>query len=363
MRPRRKVVLSTTPSLEGWEITDYLGPVSAQFVIGTGFFADLISTFTDFFGAHSQSYQKKLDKLDEEALALIEFKALRMAANAVVGLRVDHDEISGSGKSMLMVTASGTAVRAQRLSRAAAPAEPRTTVTAADLNAILERAQLMRLAEAGQLPWQDEETWRFIVDTPMDELAADVLERVSHVLHSGDEDVPAARAKYAEYFLSLPQDLAKSYLYSCAGRDDQLWDFALRVIRDGHLFDPQSIMRMLSGQDQLARRRTIQAVIADAPAYTASDLSALSDLASAIRATFVKREVRVAKGILGEKQVWICECDSEVRASEERCARCGRDAWGFYQELMHPDRAAALIDRRIQALEQVFKRGAPVDGL
>ena len=54
-------------------------------------------------------------EIEFEALSQLSAEALQLGAIAIVGLRVDHDEISGAGKSMMMVTAMGTAVRGRRL--------------------------------------------------------------------------------------------------------------------------------------------------------------------------------------------------------------------------------------------------------
>jgi hypothetical protein len=115
--------------------------------------------------------------LNDEALRLIEAKALQRGADAVLGLRVDHDEISGSGKSMLMVTASGTAVRAHRILRADAEASGSVNgraVTAEEMQALLSRRDVLKRAEADALNWEDEESWRFIVEHRIDEMAPQV---------------------------------------------------------------------------------------------------------------------------------------------------------------------------------------------
>ncbi|MEW6412700.1 MAG: YbjQ family protein [Candidatus Zixiibacteriota bacterium] len=111
---RSSVVVSTTPTLEGWEIDKYLGVISSHVVAGTNIFADLFAAVRDIVGGRSRSYQKQLRSIHEEAIALLQEQAEEMGATCIVGLTVDHDSISSAGKEqMFMVTAMGTAVVAR----------------------------------------------------------------------------------------------------------------------------------------------------------------------------------------------------------------------------------------------------------
>lgn len=105
------MIITTTPSIEGRQIADYIGLCSANIVIGTNIFADFFASITDFFGGRSTTYQNKLDDTYNAAIAEIERKARRMGADAVVGLKIDFNEISSKDKAMFMVSAVGTAVK------------------------------------------------------------------------------------------------------------------------------------------------------------------------------------------------------------------------------------------------------------
>ena len=104
------MIITTTPTIEGQSIKHYLGVVNANFVIGTNFFSDFAASFTDFLGGFSDSYQNKLAKIYQMVMKEIETRAQALGADAIVGLRIDFDEISGKEKSMFMVSATGTAV-------------------------------------------------------------------------------------------------------------------------------------------------------------------------------------------------------------------------------------------------------------
>lgn len=108
------MIVTTTNSIEGYTVKRYLGVVNANVVIGTNLFSDIAASLTDVFGGRSGSYKSKLNTIYDEVMKELTEKAKSYHADAIVGLHVDFDEISGGGKSMFMVSASGTAVTLEK---------------------------------------------------------------------------------------------------------------------------------------------------------------------------------------------------------------------------------------------------------
>ena len=104
------MILTTTHTLENKNINEYLGLVSGEAIIGANLFKDLFASITDIVGGRSSSYESVLKEAKEDALKEIQENAERMGANAVVGIDLDYETV-GSNGSMLMVSASGTAVK------------------------------------------------------------------------------------------------------------------------------------------------------------------------------------------------------------------------------------------------------------
>ena len=105
------MIVSTTPTLQGHEIVDYKGVVTGEAILGTNIFRDIFAGIRDIVGGRSGSYEKVLREARETALAELVDDARKMGANAVIGVDIDYENIStGSSGSMLMVSASGTAV-------------------------------------------------------------------------------------------------------------------------------------------------------------------------------------------------------------------------------------------------------------
>ena len=103
------LLLTTTPSIEGKKITRYYGIVTGEAIIGANIFRDIFAGIRDIVGGRSGSYEEVLREAKQNAMNEMEENARRLGANAVVAVDLDYETI-GSNGSMLMVTASGTAV-------------------------------------------------------------------------------------------------------------------------------------------------------------------------------------------------------------------------------------------------------------
>ena len=100
------MIVTTTPSIEGKKIIEYKGIVNGEVISGIDFVKDFAASFTNMFGGRSNSYEGELNQARNQAIKEMEERAVRMGANAVVGVDIDYETIN----SMLMITASGTAV-------------------------------------------------------------------------------------------------------------------------------------------------------------------------------------------------------------------------------------------------------------
>lgn len=103
-----RVLITTTPTVEGRPIETYLGVVSGEAILGANVIKDLFAGISDILGGRSGAYEGELRRARSIALDELAEAAMALGANAVVGVDIDYETIGGS---MLMVTASGTAVR------------------------------------------------------------------------------------------------------------------------------------------------------------------------------------------------------------------------------------------------------------
>ncbi|PWG60291.1 putative heavy metal-binding protein [Bifidobacterium catulorum] len=103
------MIVTTTPTVEGYVITGYYGIVFGEVISGVNILKDLGAGLRNVFGGRSQGYEDELVQAREGAINEMQQRAAAMGAHAVVGVDIDY-EVLGEG-NMLMVTASGTAVQ------------------------------------------------------------------------------------------------------------------------------------------------------------------------------------------------------------------------------------------------------------
>ncbi len=103
------MIVTTTALVEGRPVRQYHGIVTGEVIVGANIFRDLFASITDIVGGRSGKYENVLARAREEAIGEMQQKALELGGNAVIGVDLDY-EVLGQNGSMLMVSASGTAV-------------------------------------------------------------------------------------------------------------------------------------------------------------------------------------------------------------------------------------------------------------
>ncbi|MBT3990409.1 MAG: YbjQ family protein [Rhodospirillaceae bacterium] len=106
----KDIILTTETTMQGYQIVERLEIITAECVFGMNMFRDYFAGIRDIFGGRSKASQKVLRDSRKVCLTELRREALIAGANAVIGVDLDYNEISGDGKSMLFLVASGTAV-------------------------------------------------------------------------------------------------------------------------------------------------------------------------------------------------------------------------------------------------------------
>lgn len=104
------MIVTTTNSIEGREIASYQGLVYGEVIAGVNFVKDFVAGLSNFFGGRSKTYEEEIIRARESAIEEMKQRAAAMGADAIVGVDLDY-EVLGADNGMLMVIASGTAVK------------------------------------------------------------------------------------------------------------------------------------------------------------------------------------------------------------------------------------------------------------
>ena len=106
------MIVTTTTVIEGQPVREYVGIVTGEAILGANIFRDLFAGIRDIVGGRSGAYEQELRRAREIAIQEMTTQAMERGAGAVIGVDIDYETIQvGQGGGMLMVTASGTAVR------------------------------------------------------------------------------------------------------------------------------------------------------------------------------------------------------------------------------------------------------------
>ena len=104
------MIIATTPEVPEGRVVQTLGVVTGEAIIGAHIFRDLLAGITNIIGGRAGGYEKALRQARDIALQEMQLDAQRLGADAVVGVDLDYETL-GVENGMLMVTASGTAVK------------------------------------------------------------------------------------------------------------------------------------------------------------------------------------------------------------------------------------------------------------
>ncbi len=264
----KDVLVITTSSVDGLKIKRYLKPVSAHIVAGTNLFSDFFGGLTDVFGGRSQTYQKQLTSLYNEAIERVKFAAYEIGANCIVGLSIDMDEISGKGKSMFMLTAIGTAVILEKevSEKVSLPKsdEKFENVGVDRINVLRNKKAIIEKANSSSLTLNDD-IWSFITSNQVDEIFPFLLKKFSEALANDQMSAGTSESFYKlliGYIDALPEDKKLEILYNGI-KNEENEQIALKlsqIIKDLNLFDFNRSMELLQSDNFQIQKRGVRVV-------------------------------------------------------------------------------------------------------
>jgi hypothetical protein len=164
--------------------------------------------------------------------------------------------------------------------------------------------------------------------------------------------------RVADYYASLPHEVAVPLLYRALGYVTPIAQRAIDVLKELDGFEPDIIRDILSdSSDQLRRVRSISAVEGDLPYYRASDRARIAALADVVPNAFPDADVHEEKGLIHKRRAWTCVNGHAVSAKEDCCSVCTADRRGFEHGFMTPEEATRELLRKLELLDQHFGGG------
>lgn len=357
----KDVLVTTTSTVDGLKIKRYLKPVSAHIVAGTNLFSDFLGGLTDVFGGRSQSYQKQLTSLYNEATERVKHAAYEIGANCIVGLSIDMDEISGKGKSMFMLTAIGTAVILEKeiSEKTLLPKsdEKFENVGVDKINVLRSKKAIIKKANSGSLTFNND-TWDFITTNQVDEVFPHLMKSFQEVIANEQYNTGSTEKFYkllVGYIDALPEQKKLDLLYSgVAEQNEKIASKLSEIIKELYLFDFNRNMELLKSDNFQIQKRGIRIATYDKPFYDKQDIQDLQTIRNYIQETFTERGTRTTKKQLlssKEKEVWTCEC-GKTNDIGTYCSGCGQDIYGFKQNEMKPATVDDYIGQKMELISE-----------
>jgi uncharacterized protein YbjQ (UPF0145 family) len=352
-----EILVVTTQSLDGIIIKQYLKPISAHVVAGTNFFSDFFASFSDVFGGRSQTYQRQLSSIYNEAIDLLRQSAYVNGANCILGLKVDLDEISGKGKSMFMITATGTAViigTEGKLPSKKAQEEKTELISADKMVELRKRKNIIDSVRNNTIQ-MDDATWDFITSNCVHEVAHEMIER-THAKYNNPYEIQDKLYQQLFLYLSaLPGELLTDMLYNYL-MSDKSKDFThvlYRLITDLMIFSQPKLKTFLSSQDREIKRKALQVCTIEKAFYSKEDILSYQELIKTIEANFTKvGEITTQKKLLSSKEVdiWVCQCGGKNNIEYSYCPTCKKNIYGFFASEINPEKAISKMNETIDLI-------------
>jgi uncharacterized protein YbjQ (UPF0145 family) len=363
--PRDVLVITTSPA-DGLKIKQYLKPISAHIVAGTNLFSDFLASFTDVFGGRSQTYQKQLTSLYDEAIERLKTSAYEIGANCIIGLRVDLDEVSGKGKSMFMITAIGTAVIIEKeiitKHSAVHDQEKFENVGVDRIDTLRKKKAIVEKAKIDNLKL-DDETWDFIILNQVDEIFPYLLNKYSETL-PGEQLSPSVTNEFHKHLSNfidgLSEDKKSALLYTSIEKEEneQLALKLCSLVRELNLLDLDKSFALLRNKEFKIQKRGLWTVTYDKPYYGKKDVDDFVNIREFIQKIFVERGTRATKKQLlssKEKDVWNCECGKTNNEIGAYCTGCSNDIYGFRPTEMKASTIDDFIQQKIELIMEFIK--------
>ncbi|MBU3942787.1 heavy metal-binding domain-containing protein [Patescibacteria group bacterium] len=110
-----RVIATTTPTVEDYKITQYLGIVSSEAIFGVDVVKDFFASIRDVWGGRSKTMQREFNRAKDTAIRELKVESALLGGDAVIGVTLDYENITGKNSQMIMVVAKGTAVKIEKV--------------------------------------------------------------------------------------------------------------------------------------------------------------------------------------------------------------------------------------------------------
>lgn len=361
MVKEKNILVSTTSSLSGLEIKNYLKPISVHVVAGTGFSSDFVASFTDVFGGRSKTYQNQLVSLYNEAIDQLKLTAIKIGANAIIGLQIDMDEISGKGKSMFMITAVGTAVIIDDKKILSNSLNNESAKIDLESIEILKRRRKIIEASKESPIELNEGGWEFVKANKIHEIFDSVLDGYKKVYEKNKhaENLEELYNSIQSYIEVFSDDIKSDLLYNrlMGEKNAHIQEKLCELIEKHNLLDFSYVEKILANENFEIQKLSTELLSYEKFFYDKNDLLEIDKFLERIKVCFPEKGTYGSKkGLFSskEKEVWNCTCGKTNNTIDEVCGHCHKDIYGFTEQEITPTEIIAILEEKKSLLSELL---------
>jgi len=349
-------LVTTTSSIEGWSIEKYFGIVTYQLVIGANIFRDVFSSFRDIFGGAARGYQKDLQNMEEIALDNLKKKASQLGGNLILGLRLDFDEVSGGGKSMFMLSASGTAAFGKP-DKEQTIVEQNELIPFDKLDFEIEKERLKEKVFSDSYSIQRKKEIEELLEYKIDAIEKVILYIENYSLYYEE-----SKELITEYFNNVSKESINNFIKSSLflSINKETFKNLIGLLETTDWFDYDVIFTLLKSDNPIANNRTLYLMEFENNYYSKDDIKKLTDIIDLMQNTYQRYPIiQSLKGMLGkEKEKWEClNCGTKNPKESTECSKyeCQANVYGIPYNKINPERLKKSLSIKINKLKQMLK--------
>lgn len=349
-----QLLITSSDNIPFSEISKYLGIVDSQIVVGANIFRDVFAGFRDIFGGETKGYKKDIDNMKNAALANIKRKARNKGANAIISLRFDLDEFSGSGKSMFMLNIYGSAVKLKNDQfNIDKKAESGNEFSFKIIEHYRERNRLInKISESDNI----------ISDIDLDSISKFNLwdENVSNEILNLTKS-PNYKSSYVSSELKnnlseIPIQFIEDFIKNNLGNITSYWlDRVYESLADRNWFNYEFLFELLKSENHVARFRALKFCTIQKDYYSLDDIQELNSLSNFLKDDFDSTiPTKTINKMLSKKEIFTCANCKKEHQIEELC-ECGANKFGLNSLPESPKAISENLSEMALALESANK--------
>lgn len=320
----KKFIISTTNTIEGCPIKQYIDIVCSNVVIGTNLFSDFAASFTDFFGGKSGTYKRKMEIIYKEAYNELRQKAISLGANAIVGFKIDFDEISGKDKSMFMVSVSGTACIIENEQDEYDYSQTnRNYISQSEIQKEIERRYIVSKINNGIK--LNSEWIEFLLENPQTEIIDSLISRYKELDVVINRETEEEIKNIENIIETIPEEKVIPIIYEHIKNKT-----TRRLINNCNLFDPEMILKKLPEN----LHEGIEILSASKKTYNISDLNCIKKILEYLENLPNTGKIETVKGgVLSRnyEEKFICENGHKNPKDAIFCEKCNINIKGLHE--------------------------------